>query len=117
MLVYLNSQHHKPFSLTFKAWFGSQCFVSVEGDHITRILKLYGDALERPDGDQMHALSRSDVSNQQMYLRCIVLLVRLTGKYVARFLPQVRIVVSCLDSFLRYYCLSSWGTHPITHGD
>lgn len=51
---------------------------------------MYGDALESPDLNQAHALGRSDVSSQQLYLRCVVLLVRLTGRYVARFLPQVR---------------------------
>ena len=60
-----------------------------EGDHVTRILKAYGDALEGPDTQQGPALSKADVSSQETYLRCVVLLVRLTGEYVARFLPQV----------------------------
>ena len=61
----------------------------IEGDHVTRILKAYGDALEGPETQQGPALSKNDVSSQETYLRCVVLLVRLTGKYVARFLPQV----------------------------
>ena len=58
---------------------------------MTRILKAYGDALEGPETQQGPALSKADVSSQETYLRCVVLLVRLTGKYVARFLPQVRL--------------------------
>lgn len=60
-----------------------------EGDHVTRILKAYGDALEGPETQQGPALSKADVSSQETYLRCVVLLVCLTGKFVARFLPQV----------------------------
>ena len=60
-----------------------------EGDHVTRILKAYGDALEGPETQQGPALSKADVSSQETYLRCVVLLVCLTGMYVARFLPQV----------------------------
>lgn len=60
-----------------------------EGDHVTRILKAYGDALEGPETQQGPALSKGDVSSQETYLRCVVLLMRLTGKFVARFLPQV----------------------------
>ena len=56
---------------------------------MTRILKAYGDALEGPETQQGPPLSKADVSSQETYLRCVVLLVRLTGKYVARFLPQV----------------------------
>lgn len=63
--------------------------IGAEGDHITRILKLYGDALESSDTGHVHAMSHSNIGSQQMYLRCVVLLVQLTGKYVARFLPQV----------------------------
>lgn len=60
---------------------------------MTRILKAYGDALEgakTQDAQQGPALSQGEDSSQEMYLRCVVLLVRLTGKYVARFLPQVQ---------------------------
>ena len=64
-----------------------QC--GAEGDHVTRILKAYGDALEGPDIQQGPAFTKVDVSTQETYLRCVVLLVRLTGQYVARFLPQV----------------------------
>ncbi|KAL3137629.1 hypothetical protein ABBQ38_004906 [Trebouxia sp. C0009 RCD-2024] len=68
-----------------------------EGDHVTRILKAYGDALEgakTQDAQQGPALSKGEVSSQEMYLRCVVLLVRLTGKYVARFLPQMMVLLS-----------------------
>ena len=71
-----------------------RCCAVAEGDHVTRILKAYGDALEgakTQDAQQGPALSKGEVSSQEMYLRCVVLLVRLTGKYVARFLPQVRL--------------------------
>ena len=56
---------------------------------MTRVLKAYGDALEGPNIQQGPAVSQTGVSNQETYLRCVVLLVRLTGEYVARFLPQV----------------------------
>ncbi len=62
---------------------------TAEGDHVTRILKAYGDALEGPEMHQGATTSKTDVSSQETYLRCVVLLVRLTGQYVARFLPQV----------------------------
>ena len=69
---------------------------------MTRILKAYGDALEGAklqDAQQGPALSKAEVSSQETYLRCVVLLVRLTGKYVARFLPQVRPSAPQLLSF------------------
>lgn len=62
---------------------------SAEGDHVTRILKVYGDALEGSDMPQGPTANTTVVSMQEIYLRCVVLLVRLTGQYVARFLPQV----------------------------
>ena len=56
---------------------------------MTRILKVYGDALEGSDMQQGPTVNATVVSMQEIYLRCVVLLVRLTGQYVARFLPQV----------------------------
>ena len=55
---------------------------------MTRILKAYGDALEGFDTQSGPALGQADISSQETYLRCVLLLVRLTGQYVARFLPQ-----------------------------
>ena len=60
-----------------------------EGDHVTRILKAYGDALQAPEVQQAPTVNKTDISMQQTYLRCVLLLVRLTGRFVARFLPQV----------------------------
>ncbi len=56
---------------------------------MTRILKAYGDALKAPEVQQAPTVNKTDISMQQTYLRCVLLLVRLTGQYVARFLPQV----------------------------
>ncbi|KAL0053239.1 hypothetical protein WJX82_003001 [Trebouxia sp. C0006] len=65
-----------------------------EGDHVTRILKAYGDALKAPEVQQAPTVNKTDISMQQTYLRCVLLLVRLTGQYVARFLPQMMVLLS-----------------------
>ncbi|KAL0029509.1 hypothetical protein WJX79_000191 [Trebouxia sp. C0005] len=65
-----------------------------EGDHVTRILKAYGDALKAPEVQQAPTVNKTDISMQQTYLRCVLLLVRLTGQFVARFLPQMMVLLS-----------------------
>lgn len=83
--------------------------IDAEGDHITRILKLYGDALESSDSGHVQAMSHSNIGGQQMYLRCVVLLVQLTGKYVARFLPQVYSCKTHFESTCRMF--AQYNTH------
>ena len=48
---------------------------NVASDHVTRILKEYGDAL-----DKYHmAPEKADISRELRVLRCVLLLIELTG--------------------------------------
>ena len=46
-------------------------------DHVTRILKEYGDVLEH----YQLAPDKPDISGELRVLRCLLLLIKLTGKY------------------------------------
>lgn len=51
----------------------------VASDHVTRILKEYGDAL-----DKYHmAPEKADISKELRVLRCVLLLIELTGALIS----------------------------------
>ena len=49
---------------------------SAASDHVTRILKEYGDVLEQ----YQLAPDKADISGELRVLRCLLLLIKLTGK-------------------------------------
>lgn len=66
-----------------------------EGDHVMRILKEYGDVVERSamaagGGRQ----SKAEGARQLQILRCVGLLLRLTGSFAPRYVPQVMVLLS-----------------------
>lgn len=70
-----------------------------ESDQVTRILKSYGDALERATaGLAAGKQSKADAAAQLRILRCVVLLLRLTGAFSLRYVPQMMVL---LNSSLR----------------
>ncbi|KAK9914842.1 hypothetical protein WJX75_001188 [Coccomyxa subellipsoidea] len=59
-------------------------------DHVTRILKEYGDTL-----DKYHvAPEKADISKELRVLRCVLLLIELTGKYVGHHLPPIIVLLT-----------------------
>ena len=65
-----------------------------ESDHVTRILKNYGDILDNPQQQlQLWSVSHLQVHGNGMQLvhilRCLMIIMQLTGFYLGRFLPQV----------------------------
>jgi hypothetical protein len=92
-----------------------------DGDHVTRMLKEWGDALESrlppphrqaaaaaaaaaaavegggagaPPPPAQAAMSGADVRACVCVLRCVLLLARLAGRFVARFLPQFMVLLA-----------------------
>jgi hypothetical protein len=66
------------------------CGAPTDGDQMTKILKLYGDDLEKLGA------TAAEVPKQRCILRGIILLIRLMGKYIGRFLPQASPICSLL---------------------
>lgn len=83
-----------------------------EGDHVTRMLKEFGDELERrlaaqaqivgaasaagglQEGSNHHKqINYGEIQSTLNVLRRIIVLVRLTGPYVGRFLPQFMVLL------------------------
>lgn len=59
---------------------------------MTRTLKEFGDLLEKrhlPTQARPHA-SPTQAASAVAVLRCVALLIQLTGPFIGRFLPQVR---------------------------
>lgn len=83
-----------------------------DGDHMTRALKEWGDTLDRrlpspasgasaggPDGASGAAaphMAPADARACVITLRCVLLLTRLAGRFIGRFLPQVGVPL-CVD--------------------
>lgn len=64
-----------------------------EGDHVTRMLKEFGDSLYgRLVAVQSSTPAAADVAAAVGVLRNVLVLVRLTGAYVGRFLPQFMVL-------------------------
>ncbi|BDA43155.1 Serine/threonine-protein kinase ATR at C-terminar half [Coccomyxa sp. Obi] len=59
-------------------------------DHVTRILKEYGDTLDRYHVSP----EKADISRELRVLRCVLLLIELTGKYVGHHLPPIIVLLT-----------------------
>jgi len=60
---------------------------------VTRILKTYGDSLEESPGRGGRP-SEGVTKRHQCVLRCLALLIRLVGRRMPRYLPQVMVLLS-----------------------
>ncbi len=61
--------------------------MAAEQDHITKVLKTYGDELETG----LKAASASGAARKRVIVRGVILLTRLMGQYVDRYVPQARL--------------------------
>ena len=57
------------------------CCVCAASDHVTRILKEYGDVLDK----YQLAPDKADIGKELRVLRCLVLLIKLTGLFTTIF--------------------------------
>jgi len=79
------------------------------GDHVTRMLKEMGDELDRrlpPPGSGgagtlstltptlLPATAESDCNAAVIALRCVILLIKLTGRFIERYLPQMMVLLA-----------------------
>jgi serine/threonine-protein kinase ATR len=79
------------------------------GDHVTRMLKEMGDELDRrlpPPGTggastvctvtptRLPATAESDCNAAVIALRCVILLIKLTGRFIERYLPQMMVLLA-----------------------
>ena len=72
--------------------------MAAEQDHITKVLKTYGDELETG----LKVASPSSAARKRVIVRGVILLTRLIGQYVDRYVPQVRdLLISPPVSFVR----------------
>ena len=65
-----------------------------DGDHVTRMLKEMGDELDSKLMNLNHASTDGDARQAIRMLRCVALLIQLTGKFVGRFLPQMMVLLA-----------------------
>jgi hypothetical protein len=99
-----------------------------EGDHVTRMLKEWGDSLDKrlpppqlatagaSDGAQPQALPSlppGDIRACVLVLRCVLLLTRLAGRFIVRYLPQLLVLLaaglrSANPREVRLQCLEGW---------
>ena len=67
-----------------------------EGDHVTRMVKEFGDRMDmRLPSAARPSMSPADTAAVLTMLRCVALLITLTGRFIGRFLPQVREGLGC----------------------
>ncbi|PSC70468.1 serine threonine-kinase ATR isoform X1 [Micractinium conductrix] len=100
-----------------------------DGDHMTRALKEWGDTLDRrlpspasgasaggPDGASGAAaphMAPADARACVITLRCVLLLTRLAGRFIGRFLPQLMVLLTAglrpaNPREIKLQCLEGW---------
>lgn len=85
-----------------------------EGDHVTRMLKEFGDALDsKLPSVQGAKVTVGDVGPVLNTVRSVLVLVQLTGPYVGRFLPQFMVLLGAAvrpanHSAVRMQGLAGW---------
>lgn len=86
-----------------------------DSDHLTRILKSLADKLEKTGGKASAEASEVRNRSRQQVMRSLGMLIRLSGRHVPRFLPQVTVLLgSCTKSgspdSVRLQSLEGWHT-------
>ena len=86
-----------------------------DSDHVTRTLKSYGDSLDQRQVLQNAHPPPSEVKRHQHVLRCLALLIRLTGPFVPSFLPQMMVLLTSSvrasnPDTLKLQALHGWST-------
>lgn len=88
--------------------------VHAESDQVTRILKSYGDAIELTTGGFGNGKQpKAEATRHLRILRCVVLLLRLTGPYVPRHVPQLMVLLNTslrpgLSEAVKLQSLEGW---------